>query len=508
MVKPLSEYQRKRDFSVTAEPSGRAREGEAERAGGALRFVIQKHAARQLHYDFRLELDGTLKSWAVPKGPSLDPRVKRLAVQVEDHPLDYADFEGRIPAGQYGAGEVIVWDSGTWLPEDADPAAAYRAGKLRFRLRGEKLSGGWALVRTQMRGSGDKEQWLLIKENDAAARPQAEYDIVEAQPDSVLSAASIAAKPARADAAVRRSQHGRDEGKVEVAGVAISNPERVIDRLSGTTKQGLAEFYLSVSEWLLPELRGRPLSLLRAPDGVVGEQFFQRHADKWEMPHIRQLDPRLDPGHEPLLEIDSLQGLLGAVQMGVIELHPWNATSNRIERPDRLILDLDPDPALPWKSVVEATQLCLALLAELGLEAFLKTSGGKGLHLVVPLARRHDWALVKGFAKGISQHLAKTLPERFVAKMGPQNRIGKIFVDYLRNQPGASTVAAFSVRARPGLPVSVPIAPAELGRIEGAGQWTVANLGARLSRLQRDPWAGYAKGQRLTKAMQRQLGLG
>lgn len=188
MAKPLSEYRRKRNFAISAEPRGRLRPSNAQ---GALRFVIQKHWARQLHYDFRLELEGTLKSWAVPKGPSLDPRVKRLAVHVEDHPLDYADFEGRIPAGQYGAGEVIVWDRGSWQPEDADPAAAYRAGKLSFRLFGEKLSGGWALVRTRMGGSGAKQQWLLIKDNDAQARPQAEYDVVEARPDSVLSGARI-----------------------------------------------------------------------------------------------------------------------------------------------------------------------------------------------------------------------------------------------------------------------------------------------------------------------------
>jgi len=188
MADSLSEYKRKRNFAVSAEPRGRLRPSDSK---GALRFVIQKHAARQLHYDFRLELDGTLKSWAVPKGPSLDPKVKRLAVQVEDHPLDYADFEGHIPEGQYGAGDVIVWDRGTWLPEDADPAAAYRAGRLKFRLLGEKLSGGWALVRTHMRGGGAKEQWLLIKENDAQARPQAEYDVVVALPDSVLSGARI-----------------------------------------------------------------------------------------------------------------------------------------------------------------------------------------------------------------------------------------------------------------------------------------------------------------------------
>ena len=179
MAKPLSEYNRKRDFEITAEPSGRA--PGAKRNASALTFVIQKHDARNLHYDFRLELDGVLKSWAVPKGPSLDPSQKRLAVHVEDHPLSYGSFEGSIPAGQYGAGDVIVWDRGVWQPHD-DPHEAYAAGKLKFTLVGEKLAGDWTLVRTRLKGSGDKQQWLLIKEKDQQARPASEYEIVEAQP--------------------------------------------------------------------------------------------------------------------------------------------------------------------------------------------------------------------------------------------------------------------------------------------------------------------------------------
>ena len=188
MPHPLTEYRRKRDFARSSEPRGRRAPGER---GDERRFVVQKHAARQLHYDFRLELEGTLKSWAVPKGPSLDPTIKRLAVQVEDHPVEYAEFEGRIPEGEYGAGEVIVWDCGTWETEDADPAAAYAAGKLKFHLRGEKLEGGWLLLRTRRAGSGDQPQWLLIKEQDAAARPQADYDVLAERPESVLSEARV-----------------------------------------------------------------------------------------------------------------------------------------------------------------------------------------------------------------------------------------------------------------------------------------------------------------------------
>ncbi|MGB3124601.1 MAG: DNA ligase D [Pseudomonas sp.] len=826
MAKPLSEYNRKRDFEVTAEPAGKAPAG--KRKASALSFVIQKHDARNLHYDFRLELDGVLKSWAVPKGPSLDPSQKRLAVHVEDHPLSYGNFEGSIPAGSYGAGDVIVWDRGVWQPHE-DPHKAYAAGKLKFTLVGEKLSGDWALVRTRLKGSGDKEQWLLIKEKDPQARPAADYDIVQAEPKSVLSNASVGdskpkakpqprAKRQKASAALpeqltpqlatlvdrapegdwqyeikfdgyrmlariqdgdvrlftrnghdwterlprqvkalqalklkdswldgevvslnadglpdfqalqnafdigrsldivyylfdapflngqdlretpmeerraalkaalsgsrskllrfseafaanqrdifesacdlalegvigkrtgspyvssrnadwiklkcrlrqefvivgytrpqgsrsgfgalllavnddtgliyagrvgtgfdqaslkaiyaqltplerktsplqkpltsaqARGMHWVDptlvgevnfaewtrEGvvrqasfvalrtdkpaaqiiheqpraakslkkaapakKVSSGGVNITHPDRVIDTHSGTQKQQLADFYDSISEWVLPFLRHRPVSLLRAPEGVDGEQFFQKHSERLAIPHIKQLDQKLDPGHARLMEIDSTNALIGAVQMGTIELHTWGATSDKIETPDLFVLDLDPDPALPWKAMLEAAQLTLSVLDELGLEAFVKTSGGKGLHLIIPLARKDGWDTVKAFAKAIAQFMTQQLPERFTATSGPKNRVGKIFIDYLRNARGASTVAAYSVRARPGLPVSVPVSREELKDLRGAQQWTVANLEDRLNNLKGDPWAGYANRQKITKKMWDKLG--
>lgn len=843
-VTHISEYNRKRNFDVTREPRDE-RPHSTSRSGtrkaNALQFVIQKHDARRLHYDFRLELAGTLKSWAVPKGPSLDPKDKRLAVHVEDHPLDYAAFEGAIPAGQYGAGDVIVWDRGIWQPH-GDAAKAYRDGKLKFTLIGEKLQGDWALVRTQLRGSGGKEQWLLIKERDDTARN--DYDIVTEQPASVLSGppmagdnaglareragaspASVVAKPRRvakiprllapqlatlvdkapagdhwlyeikfdgyrimaritngevrlftrngndwtarlqrqadeisklalgdswldgemvvlndkglpdfqalqnafdagstddihyclfdapflngydmrhvpvqqrravleqvleghtgktlhfsaafeavpgddvlasacemslegvigkrigsvyssrrsaewiklkcrqrqefvivgytaprgnrsgfgalllavnddeglryagmvgtgfstarlqqlhrqlrdiehktpplasqaqvpaargvkwvkpqliaevefaewtraglvrqavfialrddkpADAIVREKPGGgvqevakvsaakevaakkTDKAGVAVAGVIISHPERVIDGVSGTTKQALAKFYQDIAEFLLPQLDGRPVSIVRAPDGIAGERFFQKHAEHLSIPDIKLLDRKLDPGHAPLMEIDSVAALIGAAQMNAIEFHTWNATADRIETPDRFVLDLDPDPNLPWRAMLEATQLTLTLLDELGLDAYIKTSGGKGMHVVVPLARRDDWDSVKRFAQALSRFMARQLPERFTATMGPKNRIGKIFIDYLRNNRGASTVAAYSVRALPGLPVSVPLAREELATLRASGQWTIHNLHQRLDALKGDPWRGYAHRQRITRKL-------
>ncbi|TBU77395.1 DNA ligase D [Phytopseudomonas daroniae] len=843
MAKATSVYNRKRNFESTSEPRESAQRRRSK--AGALRFVVQKHDARNLHYDFRLELQGTLKSWAVPKGPSLDPKQKRLAVHVEDHPLAYATFEGSIAEGNYGAGDVIVWDHGIWQPE-GDPVAAYEAGKLKFTLIGEKLGGAWALVRTRLKGSGDKQQWLLIKERDDVARPASDYDIVTALPASVISGALVGGmqKPAanqsrssttrrkatsntkargkdqampellspqlatlvsappggdwmyevkydgyrimariadgevklfsrnghdwtqrmapqaaaltklklgdswldgeavvlddkglpdfqalqnafdeersadilyflfdapwldgrdqrslpveerraalqkklparrsllrfseafevdhqsvlgsacslglegvigkrvgspyrsargpdwiklkcrqrqefvvagytvpqgsrsgfgalllavndadglryagrvgtgfneallsnlhkrmkalarddsplskQPSAAQRRGVHwiepqlvvevafagwtqeglvrqgafvgersdkpaeqivrehaasaeavsevsenaakgSRRNGRESVADVSISHPDRVIDPQSGTTKVELAHFYAEIADWLLPDVRTRPVSLLRAPSGVDGEQFFQKHAERLAIPNIRHLDPALDPGHDRLMAIENVPALVGALQMGAIELHTWNATYASIERPDRLILDLDPDPALPWRAVVEATRLSLAVLDELGLEAFLKTSGGKGMHLVVPLARHVDWDTLKVFGKAVSQFMADELPDRFSARMGPKNRIGKVYLDYLRNQRGASTVAAYSVRARPGLPVSVPIRREELAELRDSAHWHIGNLQQRLSRLKTDPWEGYANRQRITRAMWKKL---
>lgn len=845
MAKPLSEYTRKRNFDVTSEPSA-ADDKPTQGRNKALSFVIHKHDARNLHYDFRLELDGTLKSWAVPKGPSLDPKNKRLAVHVEDHPLGYGSFEGSIPEGQYGAGDVIVWDRGVWQPH-GDPIETYKDGKLKFTLIGEKLTGEWALVRTRLKGNSDKEQWLLIKEKDPVARPAEEYDIVEALPKSVISGKSVGkVKPAKKPAKVKPkatasvpatlepqlatlvdkppsgdwlyeikfdgyrilahfngdkvrllSRNGNDwterlplqakalaamklkdtwldgemvmlneeglsdfqalqnafdlgrskdivyflfdapfvngedlrklpveqrraalktlidgqrsrllrfsdvftaghrdivesasamslegvigkklgspyvskrspdwvklkcrlrqefvivgytppqgsrsgfgalllavneegdhpgliyagrvgtgfsqstlkhvheklvglerdssplvkklsanqsksvqwieptlvceaefaqwtrdgilrhaafialrsdkpaseviheharsvkgetakprakartskaapvtaksksKGKINVAGVGISHPERVIDEDSGTQKIQLAQFYESITDWILPHLDKRPVALLRCPEGVKGEQFFQKHAERLAIPNIKQLAPGLDPGHARLMEIDTLQALVGAAQMGTIEFHTWGATSDKIETPDRIVLDLDPDPALPWRSMIEATQMTLSVLDELGLQGFLKTSGGKGMHIVVPLTRHGGWDEVKDFAHAIAQFIARKLPERFTATMGPKNRVGKIFIDYLRNTRGGSTVCAYSARARPGLPVSVPISRDELDGLESAQQWNVANLHDRLDSLKTDPWAGYKTRQRITKRMWEQLG--
>lgn len=818
----LSDYHAKRDFRITPEPSGIVA-APSER----LRFVVQKHDARRLHYDFRLELDGTLKSWAVPKGPSLDPTEKRLAVHVEDHPLDYIDFEGDIPAHHYGAGHVDVWDTGYWEPL-GDPLAGYQAGKMKFRLHGEKLHGGWTLVRTRMQASGSKEQWLLIKEKDEGARPAAEFDVTVDLPDGVrrsvdehapatllqavrkplpemvkpqlatlvdnapqggnwtyeikfdgyrllariddgdvalftrdgkdwtaklpqqaealaalnlksawldgeivvldkhgvpsfqllqnafdqhstaqivyfvfdilyLNGVDIRAVPlSRRRHLLQQVMHDTDEGLLRlsapleqapkklldgacrlsmegiigkrsdslysgkrsgdwiklkcharqefvitgytepqgtrkffgalllgvfeddgmlryagkvgtgfdraslhaiykqlkpfeqakppferlpagvprththwvkpalvaeisfaewtqdglvrqavfdglradkraeeirreqpvhtpekrprpkaggvadnvVEGVRITHSERIIDAESHLTKLDLVRYYEWIAPAILPFLRHRPVYLLRCPEGVQGEHFFQKHSSRILIPGITALPADLDPGHAPLMAIESIEALVGAAQMGSIELHSCNATSDKFDRPDCMVFDLDPDPALPWQRVVEGARFTKVVLDELGLCSFLKTSGGKGLHLVVPLARRQEWDEVAAFSQAVAQHLARTLPRLFSAKMGEKNRVGKIFVDYLRNRRQASTVVPYSVRARPGLPVAVPIAWDELDHVTGAAMWSVSSLPEHLAQRVADPWQDYfSTRQSLTAAMKRRLGM-
>ena len=280
---------------------------------------------------------------------------------------------------------------------------------------------------------------------------------------------------------------------VKLAGQALSHPDRVIDPSTGATKIDVARFYASVAPLLLPHLKQRPVALLRAPDGVGGEQFFQKHMEGRALPGVTVLDAALDAGHAPLLEINSEAALLGVVQMNTLELHTWNATSDKIERPDRFVLDLDPGEGIAWPQVQEAALLVRTLLTELGLTPFLKTSGGKGLHVVTPIKRLYDWDTVKTFSRALVEHLARLMPDRFTAVSGPRNRVGRIYPDYLRNARGATTVCAWSARARPGLGVSVPVAWEELPGLTSAAHWTIGNIGARL-RVGNAPWEGYAAG--------------
>jgi bifunctional non-homologous end joining protein LigD len=297
-------------------------------------------------------------------------------------------------------------------------------------------------------------------------------------------------------------------GAPVVCGIRISNPGRVVDDSAGHTKLEVVRYYEAIAEWALPYLRNRPLSVVRAPEGIAGELFFQKHAEQSKLPGVEELPAEFHPGHQPLLVANTRQALVGLAQMGVVELHAWNAVAPDLAHPDCVIFDLDPDPALPWSTMKEAAMFVKVVLDELGLESFPKTSGGRGLHLVVPLSAQLDWAEVKAFSKAVAQHMAKVLPSRFSAVSGPRNRVGKIFVDYLRNARGATSVAAFSVRARPGMGVSMPVAWDEVPILKSASQWDMRAAVARQRGLGGDVWGNYwTVRQSITAAMCDALGM-
>jgi bifunctional non-homologous end joining protein LigD len=802
MTSQLQRYREMRDFGITPEPSGRTRVAKGKR----LRYYIQRHAATRLHYDFRLELEGVLKSWAVPKGPSLDPADKRLAMQTEDHPLDYGEFEGVIPEKQYGAGEVLLWDKGAWTPEDRDPLQALRKGRLHFRLDGEKLHGSWVLTRT--RGNEDKPAWLLIKRHDEEAR--AGYEVTAERPESVKrqpkrakygkksalpqfitpQLATLVTEPPRTGAWLYEVKHdgyrmlcrcakkdarlftrsgkdwtsklpqlaaqlrkqklagswldgeivvlredgrasfqalqnafesGRDSdvvfyvfdapflkgedlrqlplaerkerlratlkksrnvrfsdhlegearevlekacdmglegligkqadsvymsgrtrtwiklkcrsrqdfviagytapggsrtgfgalalafydremklryaGKVgtgfdehllatltkklnaikradsplvnpprergiqwvrpvlvaEVAfaertddgilrqasfmglredispksvglekaqppenqpqegnvvhGVKITHPERVVYPSIQFTKLDLARYYDQVGELIVPHLANRPLTLVRCPDGAGKQCFYQRHLAMGASPGEVKTFKRLRSSKGHYIYIDSHSALITLVQNGAVELHTWGAVVPDAQHPDRITMDLDPDEGLSWPKLVKATELTRRLVEGLKLRCFLKTTGGKGLHVVIPIRPKLGWTEVKDFSRLIAELLVRAEPGLFTAKLAKLRREGKVFVDYLRNSETASAVAAFSARARPDAGVSTPVAWDELSAKDDMRKhFTVQTVPQRLATLKEDPWADYTRTrQGITAAMKRSI---
>jgi bifunctional non-homologous end joining protein LigD len=270
----------------------------------------------------------------------------------------------------------------------------------------------------------------------------------------------------------------------------LSHPERVMYPDLGLTKEGLARYYEAVADWILPHLQGRPLTLVRCPQGYQ-ECFYQKHINETVPEAIGRVDIEENGGVGTYMVADTLEAVLGLVQMGVLELHTWGALTDQPDRPDRLTFDLDPDPSVPWPQVIEAAQLVRGLLEELGLQSFVKTTGGKGLHVVTPIQRTQGWEEAKDFSKAVAEHMAALIPQRFTSNMAKRARKGKIFIDYLRNARGATAIAAYSTRAKPGAPVSVPLAWDELSHDLVSDHFTVANTPERLKRLARDPWAGY-----------------
>jgi bifunctional non-homologous end joining protein LigD len=509
---PLKDYKAKRDFKKTAEPAGKVTR---RKAGTPLRFIVQKHDATRLHYDFRLELDGVLKSWAVTKGRSTNPADKRLAVRVEDHPLDYADFEGTIPEGEYGGGTVMLWDEGTWEPL-GDPHDGLDGGDLKFTLKGKRMKGEWVLVhmkgRDQQTRNGPRENWLLIKHRDRYATETdglTEKFTTSVETGRDLDGIAKGLKSRKKTVATKRKSRAKlkpmqftDDMGIAVAerlGVRLTSPTRPVLPDETVTKGQLVAYYEAVAERMLPLVSNRALSLVRVPHG--SKPFFQKH-DSGGFPDVmKKVNIELkESEREDHFYITDLASIIGGVQMSTLEFHIWGSHIETLEQPDRIIFDIDPDEGLEFGHVRDAARRIREVLGEWGLESFPMVTGGKGIHVIAPLKPVTEWPLVKLFCRTFAEKLEQNEPEHFTANIRKVKREGRMFVDYLRNERGATAVAPFSTRGRKGIPCAVPVGWDELDKLKAANAFTLESAAEKAK--EPDPWPSYfSLTQSITKGM-------
>jgi bifunctional non-homologous end joining protein LigD len=492
----LETYHKKRDFRRTPEPKGKLSKANRRR------FVVQEHHASKLHFDFRLEMGGVLKSWSVPKGPSLDPADKRFAVPTEDHPVEYLKFEGHIPEGNYGAGEHMIWDEGRYEPAPGtDVLEQLEKGRLNFRLHGRRLRGEFNLIRMGRR----EDQWLLIKSRDEYAEPG--WTIELRMPDEGAeqpkgrkkSAArgakkgvrKISAKAVDAEKAVPASRFFKAEElsgdavvKIGDAVVSLTHLDKLYWPEDGYTKGDLIRYYYEVSKYILPYLKDRPLIMKRYPDGINGPSFHQHDVN--EAPEfVRTARLAVEEGHEvDYIVGDNAATLLYMANLGAIERHPWHSRVRNLDCPDWLVFDLDPGEGIAFETICELALGVREVLERLGLDSYAKTSGSRGMHVYVPIKPRYTYDAVADFAEraatlAASEHSAIATVERSLKK----RKRGQIYLDHMQNARGKSVVAPYSVRPRRGATVSAPL---DWREVESAAitvqDFHIGNMGRRISR--------------------------
>lgn len=438
----LFKYKAKRNLKTSHEPLASVKKKKTPE----LIFVVQKHHARHLHYDLRLEVDGVLKSWAVPKEPSLDPDVKRLAIMVEDHPYSYKDFQGIIPFG-YGAGTVKIWDKGTYDVDGASSIDSEKAmkeglkkGSLHFCLKGKKLKGIFHLVR--LNSSSKKDQWLLIKKREKG-------------------------EPIPKKEKIKNSQ--------------LTNLDKIFWPKEKITKGDLIRYYAKIAKWILPYLKDRPQSLRRFPEGIKGESFFQKniteHPDWIETVEIQHERKKIN-----YLLIQDVESLLFVANLGCIEIHPFFSRIRTLQNPDFLIFDLDPKGA-SFEKVVRVAQTIHELLQEIEVPSYCKTSGATGLHIAVPLGAKYTYEQAKKFAKLIAYSVHERIPEISTLERSVSKRKGKVYIDCDQNNFGQTLAAAYCVRARPHAPVSTPLKWTEVKKGLDPQDFTIKNIHQRLKKM-------------------------
>ncbi len=480
----LKPYQQRRDFKHTPEPSGT--KATVKKAKGSL-FVVQKHAASHLHFDFRIQIGKVLKSWAIPKGISPNPAEKHLAIPTEDHPLAYAHFEGTIPEGNYGAGTVMVWDIGTYknIKEKDGKIVPIKQclndGRVELWLEGTKMRGGYALIRTQLQAG---KQWLVLKMNDQHA---ARSGVFPHANKSALTGRTM-------------KQIAKETGVLKVGkqSIELTNQDKILFPRSGITKGELIEYYQKIAPYMLPYMKDRAITMHRFPDGITHEGFYQKDISDYFPDWIQSAKIRKEGGYNHYVVCNDAATLVYLANQACITPHIWLSRINKLDYPDKMIFDLDPGKD-DFSIVRKAAFAIRDELDELGLKSFVMTTGSRGLHVIVPLKSTQNFDTVRAFARNVADRVAAQNPKLFTTEVRLNKRRGRLFIDSTRNAFAQTTVAPYAVRAHDGAPVAMPISWDELKKPSlHAQSFTIKNIFKRLEK-NKNPWPGFARCKQLAR---------